>query len=282
MTDGINDPPPSARATAGVSLENVAKPFCKMPWFVWQIQLGKEIDREVDAALGCMPRYASAKAGKREALLGLVDRIKSEATKRVKVRADLATAELGAVQEGGRRTTEIVFAVEPGTGIGTGRIRLRGETGASDVRASVTPETVTLEGGRAVAQLTVEPARDAAVGEVRGLVVAEVVEGPLEMVASHLPWGVQVVARSRAVRLEPQTLAFGTLAPGTSKSLAVKVAAEPGQAVGALRLNASAAKPGLSVQVEPAEVPITESGGAEVRVTVVVAADAPAAPSRAS
>jgi hypothetical protein len=51
LTDGMNDPPPAVRGTAAeVRLNEVARRFQGMPWFVWQVQLGPRIDAGVDEA----------------------------------------------------------------------------------------------------------------------------------------------------------------------------------------------------------------------------------------
>jgi len=59
LTDGINDPPPEVRGTAAeVRLEDVARRFAGMPWFVWQVQLGPQLDESVDRAFrGRLPNY---------------------------------------------------------------------------------------------------------------------------------------------------------------------------------------------------------------------------------
>ncbi len=51
FTDGRNNPPPWVRGKSGeVRLEEVARRFAGMPWFVWQVQLGPEIDEGMDRA----------------------------------------------------------------------------------------------------------------------------------------------------------------------------------------------------------------------------------------
>lgn len=51
LTDGLNNPPPWVRGQSGeVRLEEVARRFAGMPWFVWQVQLGPEIDQGIDRA----------------------------------------------------------------------------------------------------------------------------------------------------------------------------------------------------------------------------------------
>jgi hypothetical protein len=51
LTDGLNNPPRQVRGTAAeVHLSDVARRVQGMPWFVWQIQLGPQIDAEVDQA----------------------------------------------------------------------------------------------------------------------------------------------------------------------------------------------------------------------------------------
>jgi len=64
LTDGLNDPPPSVRGKdSEVRLAEVAKRFEGMPWFVWQVQLGRTIDLGVDQAFreAGFPNYKSAK-----------------------------------------------------------------------------------------------------------------------------------------------------------------------------------------------------------------------------
>ncbi|MGB9606161.1 MAG: VWA domain-containing protein, partial [Bryobacteraceae bacterium] len=51
LTDGLNNPPPGVRGSAAeVRLEEVARRFAGMPWFVWQVQLGPQVDEGVDQA----------------------------------------------------------------------------------------------------------------------------------------------------------------------------------------------------------------------------------------
>lgn len=51
LTDGKNEPPPAIRGSAAeVRLNEVARRFQGMPWFVWQVQLGPTIDVGVDEA----------------------------------------------------------------------------------------------------------------------------------------------------------------------------------------------------------------------------------------
>lgn len=50
LTDGINDPPPEAKRQAPTLLE-VAQPYLGRPWFVYQVQLGRFLDRELEAAI---------------------------------------------------------------------------------------------------------------------------------------------------------------------------------------------------------------------------------------
>ena len=51
LTDGKNEPPPAVRGSAAeVHLNEVARRYQGMPWFVWQVQLGPTIDVGVDEA----------------------------------------------------------------------------------------------------------------------------------------------------------------------------------------------------------------------------------------
>lgn len=50
LTDGINDPPPDAKGRAPTLLE-VAQPYLGRPWFVYQVQLGRFVDRDLEAAI---------------------------------------------------------------------------------------------------------------------------------------------------------------------------------------------------------------------------------------
>lgn len=64
LTDGINNPPPSVRGTsAEVRLEEVARRYAGMPWFVWQVQLGPQVDQGVDRAFreAGFPNYETVK-----------------------------------------------------------------------------------------------------------------------------------------------------------------------------------------------------------------------------
>ncbi|MFZ5926310.1 MAG: VWA domain-containing protein [Acidobacteriota bacterium] len=64
LTDGINNPPPSVRGTsAEVRLEEVARRYAGMPWFVWQVQLGPQVDQDLDKAFreAGFPNYETVK-----------------------------------------------------------------------------------------------------------------------------------------------------------------------------------------------------------------------------
>lgn len=50
LTDGRNNPPPSKR-DAGPTLREVTRPYAGKPWYVFQVQLGPEIDAELEDAL---------------------------------------------------------------------------------------------------------------------------------------------------------------------------------------------------------------------------------------
>lgn len=51
LTDGQNDPPPGVRGTdSEVKLESVATRCKDKPWFVWQVQVGRKVDQQVDEA----------------------------------------------------------------------------------------------------------------------------------------------------------------------------------------------------------------------------------------
>ncbi len=55
LTDGLNDPPPAMRGI-GPTLEQLTRPYAGKPWYVFQIQLGPEIDRELSNAIAVFPR----------------------------------------------------------------------------------------------------------------------------------------------------------------------------------------------------------------------------------
>ncbi len=50
LTDGLNDPPKGARASAP-SLKAVTEPYAGRPWYVYQVQLGPEVDEALSKAL---------------------------------------------------------------------------------------------------------------------------------------------------------------------------------------------------------------------------------------
>ncbi len=49
LTDGLNDPPPQVR-DKGPTLRDVAKPYEKKGWYVYQVQYGSKADRDLDEA----------------------------------------------------------------------------------------------------------------------------------------------------------------------------------------------------------------------------------------
>lgn len=54
LTDGRNNPPPGA-PESGLRLGDVTAPYGDKPWYVYQVQLGPEIDQELAAALERLP-----------------------------------------------------------------------------------------------------------------------------------------------------------------------------------------------------------------------------------
>ena len=54
LTDGLNDPPPAMRGH-GPRLAEVAQPYAGKPWYVFQIQLGPKVDRELASAISVFP-----------------------------------------------------------------------------------------------------------------------------------------------------------------------------------------------------------------------------------
>jgi hypothetical protein len=52
LTDGLNDPPPGLTDAGKIKLEEIVRPYTGKLWFVWQIQLGPQVDHAVDAAFG--------------------------------------------------------------------------------------------------------------------------------------------------------------------------------------------------------------------------------------
>lgn len=54
LTDGLNDPPPGD-PEKDLTLESVAKPYSGKPWYVYQVQLGPKVDKNLSEALKSFP-----------------------------------------------------------------------------------------------------------------------------------------------------------------------------------------------------------------------------------
>ena len=96
LTDGMNDPPPAVRGTAAeVHLDEVARRFQGMPWFVWQIQLGPKMDAGVDGAFRSagFPNYQPVQAAAAELNKIRADILKEVEAEKARQSAERAAAE---------------------------------------------------------------------------------------------------------------------------------------------------------------------------------------------
>ncbi len=96
LTDGMNDPPPAVRGTAAeVRLDQVARRFQGMPWFVWQIQLGPKMDAGVDEAFRSagFPNYRRVQAGAAELNKLRADILKEVEAEKARQAAERTAAE---------------------------------------------------------------------------------------------------------------------------------------------------------------------------------------------
>lgn len=73
LTDGVNDPPPGAE-DANIPFEEVVRPYVGMPWFVYYLQLGDEVEQElVDVVKRTFPNGGTIHDPKATRLSSMLD-----------------------------------------------------------------------------------------------------------------------------------------------------------------------------------------------------------------
>lgn len=114
MTDGLNDPPPSA-GRAELAMDSIGRRYDGMPWFVWQIQLGKSLDPAVDTLKQYLPRYRAVQSTDADSLLGAVrdevSRSLSALPLSVSARLEPGALDFGSVPVGGEASASVSIAV---------------------------------------------------------------------------------------------------------------------------------------------------------------------------
>lgn len=114
MTDGLNDPPPGA-GRAELSMDSIGRRYDGMPWFVWQIQLGKSLDPAVDTLKRYLPRYRAVQSMDADSLLGAVrdeiSRSLSALALSVSARVEPRSLDFGSVPVGGEASAPVSVAV---------------------------------------------------------------------------------------------------------------------------------------------------------------------------
>lgn len=278
FTDGINDPPPYIKKGGAVSLAEVAKRYSDMPWFVWQVQVGPEIDREVESA--GLPGYQPVQARKAPELMAAVReqilKRMEEKTRRWSLRLDPAALDFAAMQQGQHATKEIHLVTNSRDG--TGHVRLKASTPNTGVRTTVVPEDIAIQAGQGVAQVSIELTPDAPLGSVTGLVTAEVTDGALDLKTPAVTWTATVGARPHAVRFEPATLNFANLHPGGRVTKELAFITDPRVVGGLIRIRADTSRGDSGIAVDPADVEINADGRGQTKVTLAVAPTAAAGP----
>jgi hypothetical protein len=112
LTDGINNPPPWVRGTSSeVRLEEVARRYAGMPWFVWQVQLGPQVDVGLDQAFrrAGFPNYETVKTPAEDldkVRRQIVDKIEAEQNRRQAEDAEKRRRQEAAEGEARRRAEE--------------------------------------------------------------------------------------------------------------------------------------------------------------------------------
>ncbi len=110
LTDGMNDPPPAVRGTAAeVHLNEVARRFQGMPWFVWQVQLGPKIDADVDKAFQGFSNYRSVRtpaADLNKVRADILKAVEAENARQASERAAAEQKKKAAQDEESRRAME--------------------------------------------------------------------------------------------------------------------------------------------------------------------------------
>jgi Mg-chelatase subunit ChlD len=280
ITDGINEPPPYAGAAGKVSLPEVAKQLSDRPWFVWQIQLGPKVDRDVERVLteANPGGYAQVEALQAKGLSKkLRDQVITEFDKRLRrsrVRLKPERINFGSLQAGSWGTQQISAVADPPGP--TGRIRLRAETPAG-AKVTISPEQLAIPAdGTVQVQFVIEVGPEVASGQLSGVIVAEVAEGQLDLAHGIVTWSATVTPRTRTLRIEPAALSFATLRPGSRSSQNITLVADEGHTGGRVRLRPEGVTEGVRLSVEPEEVAISAGAKGQAKVTLEVGPQAPA------
>ena len=282
ITDGINEPPPFAGKAGDVSLPDVAKQLGDKPWFVWQVQLGPKVDREVEKVFTeANPRgYATLEAPQATGLLDkLRNQVIAELEKRLRrstVRLEPQSINFGSLQAGSRATQQVrIFADPPDQ---SGRVRLRAEVAAVGAGVTISPEEVTIPAeGSVEAQFSIDIGPDLGASQLGGLIAAEITEGQLELARQAVTWSVTVSPRSRALRIEPAVLDFGRIRPGHQAVQMLKLRSSSPDAAGQVRLQPERLPSGVQLSVDPELVTIRPGSEGETRVVVEIGPGAPPA-----
>jgi hypothetical protein len=123
LTDGLNDPPPGSRAAAP-ALADVTEPYAGKPWYVYQVQLGPEVDKDLAKAIGVFPNGTTIHDNGATNLDALRKRIqeKRAVPKPVELRVD--PKELHLILKAVERTETVTASIKLPAGLVSGALRV--------------------------------------------------------------------------------------------------------------------------------------------------------------
>jgi hypothetical protein len=272
LTDGLDDPPPHAVGNSRVALADVARQFGEMPWFVWQVQFGTEIDRQVDSALRPhLPGYEARRVQDLGELRStIVPEIAASATKTWEVAVEPAVLDLGSIEPGTRHQV---------------LLRLRGDVSAPDASISIRPgiapagiavnpaaEAVALRLGVAEVQISLVVEGSAPEGRIEGSVTLDTLTPGIRLTSATVNWRA-TIARDpgRVVVVEPASSDLGTVRLGELGEATLTVLTRG--STGRVRLRTAQPLPGILVTTAPEVFDVTSSA-TEVQVRVEVTPEA--------
>jgi hypothetical protein len=269
LTDGIDDPPPHANGDARIVLADVARQFGEMPWYFWQIQLGPEIDREIDAALRPhIPNYSAVQVQELDALRkNVLPRIAATASRNWTVEVEPKSFDLGTIDGGSQHTAIVRFRADENTP--TALVRVRPATASTGATVNVTPGQISLENGAGEVRLSIDVDASAAVGLAEGTVALESTDPSVRLASETVTWGATVRHSPSPVTIQPLEVDLGDVRVG-EPAVAVLTMSARGPGSGHVRLRAIDPPAGIALTTVPEIVAVT-SVGSDVELHLEVA-----------
>ena len=271
LTDGIDDPPPHAVGDARIVLEDVARQFGEMPWYFWQIQLGAEIDHEIDAALRPnLPNYDVVQVQDLDALRKTVlPEIAAAVSRDWNVSVEPQAFDVGTIERGSRHTMTLRFRGDANTPAAP--ISVHPTATSAGVVVKVAPDQIPLRNGIAEVQVSIDVDASAKVGRAEGTLALEALAPSVRLTSATVTWAATIQKPQRHVVIVSPALRFGRLAAGESRSLPVELAIEEG-AEGVVRFGEYDLD-GKHIVVEPSQVLVTGQKSVVVQAKLQLADD---------